>query len=152
MSATIEPPAAAMSAQSTTGSSPAGRVHGEMRNSASANPSRTHSTSRAVGQQHIPPASMVYGTGRVCEVQWAVAPVAASFRDDAARAEFARRVLMVLVHRTVPEAEHAECFARIRGAAPAAMGVAALAFLLDDMAWRATLFGIDFFELLRSCA
>ena len=95
---------------------------------------------------------MVYGTGRVCEVQWAVAPVAASFRDDAARAAFATRVMMVLVRRTVPEAEHAECFERIRAAAPATMSADALASLLDNAAWRAVLFGIDFFELLRSCA
>lgn len=148
MSATTEPPAAAMSAQSTTGSSPAGRVHGEMRNSASANPSRTHSTSRAVGQQHIPPASMVYGTGRVCEVQWAVAPVAASFRDDAARAAFARRVLVALARRTPPMAWPDTRYTDL----PTVLSADALAFLLDDVAWCAVLFGIDFFELLRSCA
>lgn len=94
---------------------------------------------------------MVYGTGRVCEVQWAVAPVAASFRDDAARAAFARRVMMVLVRRTVPEAEHAECFERIRAAAPAAMSADALAFLLDDMAWRSALLHVSFVEMLQSC-
>lgn len=91
---------------------------------------------------------MVYGTGRVCDVQWAAASVAASFRDDAARAAFARRVLVALARHAPPMAWPDTRYTDL----PAALSADALAFVLDDVAWRAVLFRVSFLELLRSCA
>lgn len=71
--------------------------------------------------------------------------------DDAARAAFAKRALMAFARRTRPADELAAYLECIRRTVPDAMGAAALACLLDDMAWRSALLHVSFVEMLQSC-
>lgn len=76
-------------------------------------------------------------------VQWRVKRTMPAFADDAARADFAKRLLLSFYRRVNTSAQHAVWQKQLQSTFPAHMSHDALDSQIAELSWQALLRGVD---------